>query len=446
MSHNEISPVLDNKNEEPLVGSYFVSAYPPFSCWNHADVDRYRRRLAHPNNSTIETPLGLYVHIPFCVKRCEYCYYLSYADKSRDQIDVYLDALLVELAIYAKTPAFAGRKLDFIYFGGGTPSLLSPQRIHRLLRGLQESFSWESVREVTFECAPQTVSRAKLWELKDAGVTRLSLGVQQIDDDVLAKSGRVHLVRDVERAYAEIQRIGFSIVNVDLMVGMVGETEDSFDKSLNRVIQMAPDSVTIYQLEIPFNTPLYRALRNGSPLSSIPVWKVKRARLARGFARLEQAGYRVRSAYAAVRDAERHPFVYQDAQYHGADLLGIGVSSFSFLDGVHHQNQASFTPYIESLCAGELPLGRAYVLSDEERLIREFVLQLKLGQLDTGYFQEKFGVDVTEQFAKPLARFRDELWLTMDETRIALTREGLLRVDRMIPAFYLPEHQGVTSS
>lgn len=439
-----IAPVTPSG--ESLVGSYFVAAYPPFSQWTAGGLDQFRHVLSQPPALPRRVPLGLYVHIPFCTERCNYCYYQSYAGKTRDQIDAYLDALLAELATYARQPALAGRVLDFVYFGGGTPSLLSTGRIRRLLRGLAQSVPWNAVREVTFEGAPQTVTLPKLVELREAGVTRLSLGVQQLDDDVLARNGRIHSVRDVERAWADIQRAAFDVVNIDLMVGMVGETDESFHRSLDRVVEMAPDSVTIYQLEIPSNTPLYLAIRTRPPEWHVPSWEVKRARLDEAFTKLEQAGYKLRSAYAAVRDPDRHRFLYQDEQYRGSDLLGIGVSSFSYLHGVHHQNLTPFEPYMQSLQAGRLPFGRAYALNEEERLVREFVLQLKLGRIELAPFRDKFGVEVDQYFAEPLARFRAEGWIEVDATSIQLTRQGLLRADRMVPSFYLPGHREVPYS
>ncbi|MDP6579404.1 MAG: coproporphyrinogen-III oxidase family protein [Vicinamibacterales bacterium] len=427
--------------DEPARGNYFVAAYPPFSQWTSDGVDQCRQRLAVARAPGPQVPLGLYVHIPFCTERCQYCYYLSSADRTRDQIDAYLDALIAEAALYARAPAVQGRSLDFVYFGGGTPSVLSPTRISRLLKGLAGSLSCKKVREVSFECAPRTVTRAKLGELRGNGVTRLSLGVQQLDDAVLARNGRIHLIHDVDRAYADIRQVGFDVVNLDLMVGLVGETDESFHHSLERVIGMAPDSVTIYQLEIPANTPLARAIRDGTLDAPLPSWAVKRARLEAGFARLERAGYTLRSAYAAVRDLDRQPFLYMDEQYRGADLLGLGVSAFSYLNGMHHQNLARFEPYVEEVTRGMLPLGRAYALDDDERVIRDFVLQLKLGKVELAYFRNRHHVEVGERFAEPLARCSVRGWLHVGADRITLTRQGLLRVDQMIPSFYSPRHR-----
>ena len=431
---------LSSEVLEPVEGNYFVSAYPPFLHWKKEETGAVRHLLATAARSTCDVRFGLYVHIPFCAHRCQYCYYRSYAGKSRDEMDRYLDAVLDELAIYGVTPALAGRKLDFVYFGGGTPSLLSAEQIDRLMRSIQEIFPWTDESEVTFECAPKTTTERKLAVLHATGVTRISLGVQQLDDAVLKKNDRIHLVHDVERAYSAIQHVGFQTVNLDLMVGLVDETEQSFRKSLERVVEMQPDSVTIYQMEIPKNTPLYHALCDGDLESEPATWDVKRARLAHAFARLEQAGYTVRSAYAATRGPEKDRFLYPYDQYHGADLLGIGVASFSYLSGVHYQNFASLDEYLASLATDQLPLYRAYPLDGDERLVREFVLQLKLGTIEAQYFRDKFDVEICERFAEPLGRLAHQGWLTVDRHGVSLTREGLLRVDRFIPEFYLSQH------
>jgi len=428
---------------EPELGSYFVSTYPPFSCWSPEATQELRRVLERPPAAPGSPPLGLYVHIPFCVARCTYCYYLTHDDRP-GEVEAYLEALAGELRRYRLTPALAERPVSFVYFGGGTPSVLSVKRLRALVGALTEAASWTGAREVTFECAPRSVTEDKLRFLRDAGVTRLSLGVQQLDDAILAANGRVHVVRDVERAWRAIRRVGFDVVNLDLMAGLVRETDETFYRSLDRVIGMGPESVTIYQLEIPQNTRLYRSLEARALEERPAGWEVKRARLAGALSRLEAADYHVRSAYAAVR--ERRPFVYQDAQYRGADLLGIGVSAFSYLDGIGQQNLASLDAYLDACRRGELPLGRGYVLSGEERMVREFVLQLKLGGVERAYFQSKFGVDVLGHFREPLAEGRRRGWFALDEAGVAVTRNGLLRIDRLLPAFYRPEHRGVRYS
>jgi len=433
-------------DDRSLLGNYFVSAYPPFSCWTETAASDFRAALARrPDPPGSSATLGLYVHIPFCVERCQYCYYLAHDDRMGD-VDRYLRALLQELALYAKSPAIGSRRLSVVYFGGGTPSLLSATRIDLLLSEIQRLLPWNGVREATFECAPKSVTESKLRILRDAGITRLSLGVQQMNNEILRANGRIHLVEDVERAYAAVRRVGFDVVNLDLIVGLPGESDDTFDDSLERVLELAPDCVTIYQLEIPFNTPLCRAVRDGSQTAAPASWEVKRRRLGRAFGLLEMKGYAVRSAYAAVRDPSRHGFLYQDDQYGGADLLGIGASAFSYVGGVHQQNLPALDDYLTAVEENRLPAWRGYALDEGEQLVREFVLQLKLGRIDSSRFRTRFGIDPAERFAEPLAWMRARGWLTPDDGCIRLTREGLLRVDHLIPAFYLTHHQGVRYS
>lgn len=430
---------------EPWFGSYFVSTYPPFSQWSPSDVSHVDRVLAKKAESQ-DTPLGLYLHIPFCAKRCDFCYYLSYANTKQDQQRTYVDAMLRELTLYRQSPALADRRLGFVYFGGGTPSMLNEESLRFLMEGPQKLFPWDRVEEVTFECAPCSVTEPKLRVLRDAGVTRISLGVQTLDDDVLRLNGRIHLRKDVDQAYGRIRRVGFKVVNLDLIVGLPGESDESVDQDLEGVIVMSPESITIYQLEIPQNTPLFRAAHSGESPSTIPSWYKKRIRLARCFERLESAGYTVRSAYAAVRDPDQHRFVYQDAQYRGADLLGIGLSSFSYLAGTHFQNKVDFYAYLDAVSKGESPILRAYALSAEERLIREVVLQLKLGRIDAAYFAGKFGVDVLKQFESPVQRLADRGWLAIDSAGARTTRAGLIRIDGLLREFYLPRHRHVRYS
>lgn len=437
---------LTPETETPLDGNYFVSAYPPFSCWRKESAKDVEKLLTESNHSQEEVPLGLYVHIPFCTVRCLYCYYLSYANKSDDLIDNYVETLIREAKLYGRFDSVAKRSVKFAYFGGGTPSVLSAVQITRLLEGVQRVLPWSAIEEVTFECSPNTIIYEKLQAMKDAGVTRISMGVQQLNDEILRQNGRVHLVSDVKRAYEMIAKVGFDVVNLDLIVGLVGESETTFMESLDRMIEMNPDSVTIYQLEIPKNTPLYHLYHNEKLETSPAPWDVKRARLARGFSRLERVGYRLRSAYTAARTSESQKFAYQDAQYRGADLIGMGASAFSYLDGCHYQNMTSVKAYLERVKMNQLPIERAYFLSDDERLVRELILQLKLGSLDRQYFVDKFNVDVFERFSDPIAHFEREKLIFKNGKKLNLTREGLLRVDHMLSAFYLPEHCGVRYS
>jgi oxygen-independent coproporphyrinogen-3 oxidase len=161
------------------------------------------------------------------------------------------------------------------------------------------------------------------------------------------------------------------------------------------------------------------------------------------FAALEAAGYAVASAYTAVKNPGRTKFVYRDRLWQGADLAGLGVASFGHVNGVHLQNLDSWETYSAAIERGELPLGRAYRPTGEERMIREFVLQLKLGSITPSYFGAKYGADVVARYRDQLRELAAEGFLTTGQDRVTLTREGLMRVDSLLPRFFKPEHTTV---
>ena len=417
---------------EPMAGNYFVAAYPPFSAWSEEHVPGYLQAVDQPNVSC----LGLYVHLPFCRWKCDYCYYLSYIAQPAGVVDRYLEAIIRELELYACHPGIRDRPVSFIYFGGGTPSTLSSDQLRRLTVGLQRALPWQGIEEVTFECAPRSVRDEFLTTLREVGVTRLSMGVQSFDDALLKLNGRVHLGSDVERAFARLRAVGFDYINLDLMCGMIGETEDQWRESVRRIIALSPESVTIYQTEIPYNTRLYRDLREGS-LPEAPVsWEEKRARLGYGFQELEAAGYTVVSGYTAVKEPTQHRFRYQEHLWSGDDMLGLGVAAFGYLGGFHMQNQVSLETYEGAVEGDQIPVQRALRLTPHDQVVREFVLQLKLGHVAAAPFRERFGVDLQTQFSGPLQSLASEGMLTFDQRGVRLTRTGLLRVDRLLSHFY----------
>ncbi len=430
--------------EQTEVGSYFVANYPPFSVWTKDAA----ASVGHAALSAVpaKVPLGLYLHIPFCRKRCHFCYFRVYVDKNAREVEQYLDVLAREWELYLQTPAMAGRPLDFVYFGGGTPSFLSTKQLTGLVARLTAVSSWKTAEEITFECEPGTLSEAKLEAIRNMGVSRLSLGVENFDDRILELNGRAHRSPEIARVYQAARALDFPQINIDLIAGMLGETDDNWATCVKRTLELAPDSVTIYQMELPFNTTISGDLLNGTGQFTEPVagWETKRRWVREAFDALERAGYSVGSAYTAVKNPGRTKFVYRDRLWQGADLAGLGVASFGHVNGVHLQNLDTWEAYSAAIERGELPLGRAYRPTDEERMIREFILQLKKGSVRPGYFEEKYDV-------RPLERFRDALdsleasgyLLARDPEQIALTRDGLLRVDVLLPRFFLPAHRNI---
>jgi oxygen-independent coproporphyrinogen-3 oxidase len=424
------------------LGNYFVANYPPFSFWKPAHLPEAEAALHGPSKAG--TPLGLYLHIPFCRKRCKFCYFRVYTDKNARDVETYTDALLKEVELYSRMPVVGGRPLTYVYFGGGTPSYLSAHQLRAMMERLQQILPWKNAEEVTFECEPGTLQQHKLETLKELGVTRLSLGIENFNDRILSENGRAHLSGEIYRAHAWARDLHFDQVNIDLIAGMVGETWENWRDCVRKTIELDPDSVTIYQMELPFNTVYSKELRvigHDEP-SPVADWPTKRAWVKYAFDEMGKAGYEVSSAYTVVKDRSRCRFVYRDGLWHGADMFGTGVASFGHVNGVHVQNVDDWEHYVGMCQEGRLPLGRALPVRPKELLIREMILQLKTGRLDVDYFRRKFGTDVLKEFAPAYAKLREADVLTFTPDEVTLTEDGLLQVDRTLPEFFLPEHRG----
>ncbi len=443
MSNAEPATATHHEETATEVGSVFVSNYPPYSVWSEAELPRALEALQAPPRPGV--PFGLYLHIPFCRKRCKFCYFRVYTDKDAGEIGTYLDALATEVELYSGLPATAGRPLKFVYFGGGTPSYISVRQLQGLVDRVQAAMPWTGVEEVTFECEPGTLTQSKLEAIRAIGVTRLSLGIENFDDEILRENGRAHLSHEIYRVLPWIRDLGFDQLNVDLIAGMVGETWGTWRETVRKTLEIEPDSVTIYQMELPYNTVYSRSLLGDGPdAPPLADWPTKRAWQDYAFAELAAAGYEVSSAYTMVKKkGSSSSFVYRDAVWHGTDMLGTGVASFSHVNGVHFQNVAGWGEYLATLAERRLPLGRAYVASPKERLTRELILQLKLGEVHASYFHDKFGADVVSEFAPAWRSLEAEGMLRVEGERVALTRAGLLQVDRLLPELYDERYRNV---
>ncbi len=424
------------------VGSYFISNYPPFSQWKPEHLGIVEAALHAPPEENV--PLGLYLHIPFCRKRCKFCYFKVFTDNTASDIETYVTALSREIELVSQLPVMGGRPFRFVYFGGGTPSFLSVRQLQSLEKRLRSSIDWNLAEEVTFECEPGTLAEPKVHALKELGVTRLSLGVENFSDEVLRENGRAHLSHEVYRAWEWIKAANFPNVNIDLIAGMVGETWDNWRECVRKTIELAPESVTIYQLELPYNTVYSKDILGNQIEIPVADWPTKRAWVNYAFDELAEHGYHASSAYTMVRDPNKVNFSYRDNLWRGADMLATGIASFGHISGVHYQNVPEWKDYIGALLEeGRLPLGRGMKPTPHQLLVREMILQLKKGYLDRAYFTKKFGVDVLEHWAPQWQQYESEGWVAWSDDRIELTREGLLRADGLLPAFFEPEHRGV---
>lgn len=424
------------------VGNYFISNYPPYSQWKQDQLSEVVEAMNQPPLQ--QTPLGLYLHIPFCRKRCKFCYFKVFTNQNAKDIEAYVSALCREIELVSKLPVMGGRPFKFVYFGGGTPSFLSSRQLTSLVDRLRANIDWSDAEEVTFECEPGTLQENKVKTLKELGITRLSLGVENFSDQVLEENGRAHLSKEVYKAWDWIQAADFDNVNIDLISGMVGETWDNWKYNIAETIKLSPESVTIYQMELPYNTVYSRDILGEKIETPVADWETKRAWLNYAYDELLAAGYKISSAYTLVKDNDKVNFSYRDNLWEGADLLATGIASFGHVSGVHYQNKAEMAAYQSDLMEkGQLPLGRAYRPTNLQLLIRALILQLKRGYLDVAKFRDQFGIDITQHYADEFAAHEADGMLTVSPDRIELTRKGFLHADGLLPAFFEPEVRDV---
>ncbi|HAT20565.1 MAG TPA: coproporphyrinogen III oxidase, partial [Verrucomicrobiales bacterium] len=193
---------------------------------------------------------------------------------------------------------------------------------------------------------------------------------------------------------------------------------------------------------VPYNTTIYKRMQEEGKLAApVADWETKRRWVKEAFAELEANGYTISSGYTAVKNPDKTKFIYRDALWGGADLVGLGVASFSHVQGVHYQNLTEIDDYTRAVEAGEMPVKRAFRTSEEERMIREFILQMKLGHVDSAYFREKFGVNILERFVDQLEELTEEGLLEVAGGSIVLNRDGLLCVDNLLHDFFLEHHK-----
>lgn len=367
---------------------------------------------------------GLYIHIPFCLKKCRYCDFLSFEGSSGERREAYADALVKELDRYSmKRPA-----VDTVFVGGGTPSLLSAGQMGRILEAAQRGFCISRNAEITIEANPRTLTADKLAAYRAMGINRLSIGAQSMDDSLLSFMGRVHSSRDFVENFRAARAAGFDNINVDLMFGIPGQSLELWEDSLSRVLELSPEHVSFYSLQLEEGTELCRMYKNGQ--IDLPPQGEEREMYHRGIAMLKKAGY---CHYEISNSAKpgfecRHNLKYWNFDEYFA--AGAGSHSFCY-DRGRRFNTADLDQYIRRLQAGKDPAeSGGYEEESAADYMGEYVftaLRKKAG-VDIEDFEDTFGVDFFKVYGdkiEKLLEYREKGLLILEEKRIALTERGI---------------------
>lgn len=370
--------------------------------------------------------LGVYIHIPFCVKKCAYCDFLSMPAKEEKQ-EEYVQKLIEEIRSFR---AFAENyEVDTVFIGGGTPSILREGQIAKIMEALHQTFLVVSQAEITLEGNPGTLNREKLLEYKKAGINRLSIGLQSVHEKELKLLGRIHSYEEFLENYEKAKKAGFDNINIDLMFGLPGQSPADFLKSLETVAALSPAHISAYGLIIEEGTLFYERYKEEERLrdkglspSLLPGEEEEREMYEDTKKILEKNGY---IHYEISNYAKPGFFCRHNCKYwQRKPYLGLGVGAASFIEEKRVCNPAAFEEYGAGILSERIK--KASRLSKQERIEEFLFLGLRLQEgVSLKEFQRQFGKQIEEIYGKELTKLKREELIQIVQNRLSLTERGI---------------------
>ena len=371
---------------------------------------------------------GVYLHIPFCKSRCSYCDFATDVYRTSDAVEDYVEALCSEISGFAIAGGNA-RSIDTVYFGGGTPSLLMPRQVGRILNVVQEKFSISEDPEITMEMNPATVTPASLKEYKRLGVDRASFGVQTFDDTELKRLARGHDAQDARDTFGMLRDAGFDNVSFDLIAGLPRQTLSDWERNLDEALTLGPEHLSLYLLEIHEGTPLAEQIKTHR--QPVPDEDIAAEMYETMIDKVTAAGFRQYeiSNFAKPGFESRH-----NSKYWRLDpVFGFGVSAHSYDGSKRYANDRDTAAYVKKI--GDA--GTAEVTRETIDQASEFVfLGLRLTEgVDLEKYKNRFDRDLLSEHAHEIERINDAGLIEVFELRLRLTRRGMLFSNEVFQAF-----------
>lgn len=375
-------------------------------------------------------PKAVYIHIPFCANKCHYCDFTAYVVNGQP-VDEYLSALEREMEMtVAETPP---ETIDTIFIGGGTPTVLTPKQMERLLTAIRTYFpKWSEDYEFTIEANPGTTSRELLHVMREGGVNRLSFGAQTFHPGLLQKIGRIHGVQEIMESVETAREAGFANISLDLMFGLPEQTVRDVHETLKQAVSLEPQHFSCYSLKIEEGT-LFHFLyeRNELPLPSedeeLAMYQLVRAFLAEhGYKQYEI------SNFARPGFASKHNQTY----WRNEEYYGIGVGAHGYVNGVRHENLKGVREYIDRTNTGVLPVKERHPVPRQEEMENFMILGLRmLDGISKQEFFDRYQVHVEDLFGEELKMLYRKNLLIETNDRIRLTEQGLLYGNEVFASF-----------
>lgn len=375
--------------------------------------------------------IGLYIHVPFCVRKCLYCDFTSYPVNEEDVLR-YLQGLRLEMKYYGRNLSPEDKKIASIFVGGGTPTCLIPGQLSGILEEVARQFTLLPVAEITTEANPGTVSLNSLKELRAAGFNRLSLGLQATHGELLKVLGRIHNFDQAKQAMSYARTAGFNNLNLDLIFGLPRQTVAQWRQSLFEVLQLQPEHLSCYSLQLEEGTPLSRSVEEGELDACPEEWELEMYRTA--IAILATAGYRHYEISNFARQGYqcRHNLNY----WQNGEYLGLGPAAHSHIGGTRWGNVETIEDYSTLLQKGQRPCLETKMLSKGEQMEETAFLGLRLIEgLKLEAFRQRFGQELTEVFREPVKQLEHSGLVQLTGGFLKLTPTGLPVANRVFVEF-----------
>ena len=362
--------------------------------------------------------LGLYIHIPFCVKKCKYCDFNSFKLNLDEKIK-YLNALGKEMELYKEE--FKDKEIDSIFVGGGTPSILNENEIKTLFANIKANFKIKSDAEITMECNPGTLTIQKLKTMKDYGVNRLSIGLQAVQNHHLNYIGRIHTFEEFEKNYYEAKAVGFKNINIDLMYALPNQSREDWIESLEKVVKLNPTHISAYSLILEENTELFdmyerKEFKLLDEDTDIEMYEYTINYLeANGYNQYEISNY-AKSGFEC-----KHNILYWKCE----NYIGLGVSSAGFLDGKRYNNICDIDEYEEIILSGKKPIEWEENISMKDKIEESIFLGLRMNEgIKFKDFKEKYDFDFTEEYKEEIEKLKKSNLIDINDEGMRLTQKG----------------------
>jgi oxygen-independent coproporphyrinogen III oxidase len=370
--------------------------------------------------------LSLYIHVPFCVRKCRYCGFYS-TEYSSGSADAFISGLKHEAALYRND--FRNRPFSSFYIGGGTPTVLSSEQFRLLVGTIREHFSIDDGVEFTVEANPNTITHEKLSLMRSQGVNRLSLGVQSFSDEVLQFLGRLHTTEQAADSFRVARSVGFENISIDLIYGIPGQTVADWDGTLNAAIALKPEHVSAYNLSLDAGSQFMRESAAGE--FALPDEEICAAMYERAVITLNNAGYgRYEISNFSLPGCEcRHNMNYWER----GEYLGLGPAAWSFISGRRYANIADTLEYVQRLSSGRTIIDDQENVGSEASAKETVLLRLRTTQgLDLSRFEQEFGPDVLRRLERNAVPLWEAGLLRVKAGRLTLTDRGILLLDEAL--------------